>query len=184
MPAPTPIKLSTDEEAIVKRNLTSGKTPVRLRERSEIVLLAASGLPNYKIAEQMNIDVNRAGRWRNRYAQEGYAGIEKDRPRGGNHCGKDRLAAGQTRIWPRRLKSPRMACTASARSSRRVRTGASRQEEARAVSRPQRALGSTRCSETSKTHCMGLTMPSGKNTLAAISARSPTDSTGVSCSAA
>jgi len=89
MPAPTPIKLSTDEEAALKKNLTSGKTPVRLRERSEIILLAAAGLPNYKIAEQMGIDVNKVGRWRNRYAQERCAGIEKDRPRGANHGGKN-----------------------------------------------------------------------------------------------
>ena len=88
MPAPTPIKLSTDEEVILKKNLAGGKTPVRLRERSQIILLAASGQPNYQIAEQMGIDVNKVGRWRNRYAQEGYAGIEKDRPRGANHGGK------------------------------------------------------------------------------------------------
>lgn len=89
MPAPTPIKLSVEEEAVLKQHLTSGKTPVRVRERSQIVLLAAAGLPNYQIAEDMGIDVNKVGRWRNRYAQEGYAGIEKDRPRGANHGGKN-----------------------------------------------------------------------------------------------
>lgn len=89
MPAPIAIELSADEEDTLQKNLCSGKTPVRLRERSEIVLLASAGLPNYKIAQRMGIDVNKVGRWRNRYAQEGYAGIEKDRPRGANHGGKD-----------------------------------------------------------------------------------------------
>mgnify|MGYP006436485983 CR=1 FL=1 len=89
MPAPIAINLSADEETILQKNLRSGKTPVRLRERSEIVLLAAAGFPNYEIAERMGIDVNKVGRWRNRYAREGYPGIEKDRPRGANHGGKD-----------------------------------------------------------------------------------------------
>lgn len=89
MPTPTPIHLTGEERAMLEKNLRSGKTPVRLRERSEIVLLAASGLPNYKIAERLGIDINKVGRWRNRYAEEGYAGIEKDRPRGANHGGKD-----------------------------------------------------------------------------------------------
>lgn len=102
MPTPTPINLTGEEEAMLKKNLRSGKTPVRLRERSEIVLLAASGLPNYKIAERMGIDINKVGRWRNRYAEEGFAGIEKDRPRGANHGGRD--ASAQARLRSRIIK--------------------------------------------------------------------------------
>jgi transposase len=89
MPAPIAINLSATEKALLKKIQRSGKSPVRLRERSEIVLLAAEGLPNYKIAEHIGIDVNKVGRWRNRYAREGFPGIEKDRPRGANHGGKD-----------------------------------------------------------------------------------------------
>ena len=89
MPAPTPISLSTDEKIMLQKNLRSGKPPIRLRERSEVVLLAASGLPNYKIAERLDMNINKVGRWRNRYAEEGYPGIEKDKPRGANHGGKD-----------------------------------------------------------------------------------------------
>jgi len=102
MPTPTPINLTGEEKAMLKKNLRSGKTPVRLRERSEIVLLAASGLPNYKIAQRMGIDVNKVGRWRNRYAEEGYAGIEKDRPRGANHGGRN--ASTQARLRSRIIK--------------------------------------------------------------------------------
>ena len=89
MPAPVRISLTVAEEEALMSNLSSGKTPVRLRERSEIVLLAAAGLPNYQIAERLGIDVNKVGRWRNRFAQERHAGIEKDRPRGANHGGRD-----------------------------------------------------------------------------------------------
>lgn len=97
MPASIPIILSADEKAMLEKNLRSGRTPTRLRERSEIVLLSASGLPNYKIAQQMGIDINKVGRWRNRYADEGYAGIEKDRPRGADHGGKDALKQAKLR---------------------------------------------------------------------------------------
>ncbi|MBV1932037.1 MAG: IS630 family transposase, partial [Porticoccaceae bacterium] len=54
-----------------------------------IILLAAEGIPNYKIAERLDIDVNKVGRWRNRFAESGYQGIEKDLPRGANHGGKN-----------------------------------------------------------------------------------------------
>lgn len=89
MPAPVRISLTVAEEVALQRNLSSGRTPVRLRERSEIVLLAAAGLPNYQIAKRLGIDVNKVGRWRNRFAQERHAGIEKDLPRGANHGGRD-----------------------------------------------------------------------------------------------
>lgn len=53
--------------------------------------MAADQTPNYRIAEQLGLDVNTVGRWRNRYAAEGHAGIEKDRPRGANHGGKNTI---------------------------------------------------------------------------------------------
>jgi transposase len=89
MPAPIKIILSEEEKKQLKQNVKSRKTPVRLLERSKIVLLAAAGLPNYKISEELNIEVNRVGRWRNRFAEHGHCGIEKDLPRGGNHGGAD-----------------------------------------------------------------------------------------------
>ena len=61
---------------------------MRLLERSRIVLLAAQNIPNYQIAEQLGIDVNKVGRWRNRFSESGFEGIEKDLPRGRNHGGK------------------------------------------------------------------------------------------------
>jgi len=89
MPAQVEINLSAEEKKQLEKNIRSRKTPVRLRERSHIVLLAADRVPNYKIAKRLKLDINTVGRWRNRFADEGYASIEKDRPRGANHGGKD-----------------------------------------------------------------------------------------------
>ena len=97
MPAQIPIELSADETKQLKKNRRSRTTPVRLLERSTIVLLAAAGVPNYQIAAQLKIDVNKVGRWRNRFAERRLAGIEKDLPRGANHGGKNSVAQAKLR---------------------------------------------------------------------------------------
>ena len=64
--------------------------------------MAADSIPNYKIAVELGIDVNKVGRWRNRYAANGLKGIEKDLPRGANHGGKD--TAKQARLRSKIIK--------------------------------------------------------------------------------
>lgn len=59
------------------------RVSVRLAERAVIVLNAADGLENQEIGERMGITRQKAGRWRQRYAEYGLAGIEKDAPRPG-----------------------------------------------------------------------------------------------------
>lgn len=56
---------------------------MRLAQRASVVLLAAEGLENRQIGERLNITRQTAGRWRDRYARYGLAGIEKDAPRPG-----------------------------------------------------------------------------------------------------
>ena len=97
MPAQIPIQLSAVETKQLNKNQRSRKTPVRLLERSTIVLLAAEGIPNYQIATTLKIDVNKVGRWRNRFAERRLAGIEKDLPRGANHGGKNSAAQAKLR---------------------------------------------------------------------------------------
>lgn len=58
---------------------------VRLAERAAIVLYAADGLENQEIAQRMGISRYKVSRWRQRYAEGGLAGIEKDAPRPGRH---------------------------------------------------------------------------------------------------
>jgi len=87
MPAQTKIILSANEKKQLERNIKSRKTSRRLIERSNMILLAADKVPNYKIAKKLKLDVNTVGRWRNRFKEKRLPGIEKDLPRGANHGG-------------------------------------------------------------------------------------------------
>jgi Homeodomain-like domain len=76
------IELSEDDEDELIRLAHSKVDSVRLVERARIVLLAAQGLQDRQIAEELDIDRITAGRWRKRYIDSGLAGIERDLPRG------------------------------------------------------------------------------------------------------
>ncbi len=97
MPAQVEVNVTPEEKKQLEKNVTSRKTPVRLVERSKIVLFAASAMPNYQIAEKLGIDVNKVGRWRNRFAEKRLPGIEKDLPRGANHGGKNSIEQAKLR---------------------------------------------------------------------------------------
>ncbi len=76
------IELNPQEQAELTRLSRAKTSSVRLAERARIVLLAAQGLQNREIAEQLGIDRMTAGRWRQRYLESGLEGIERDLPRG------------------------------------------------------------------------------------------------------
>lgn len=80
--APT-ITLSPEEEGKLTRLARSNTTSVRLARRARIVLMAAAGMTNQAIAAELGIGRVQVGRWRERYARQGLAGIERDLPRGG-----------------------------------------------------------------------------------------------------
>lgn len=77
------IKLDMSERAKLEQLKRGRRVAVRLAERAEIILHAADGLENQQIAQRMGISRQKAGRWRDRYATHGLAGIEKDAPRPG-----------------------------------------------------------------------------------------------------
>jgi transposase len=79
--APT-IVLSEEDKAELTKLARSKKTSVRLAQRARIVLLAAQGMRNKDIATELDIGRVQVGRWRDRYAQSGIEGIERDLPRG------------------------------------------------------------------------------------------------------
>ena len=76
------IELSNEQEVELTRLARSKRTSVRLAQRAQIVLLAAQGLQNKDIAEQLGIGRLQVARWRERYLQSGLQGIEQDLPRG------------------------------------------------------------------------------------------------------
>ena len=68
-----------------------------------MMLMAADGMTNKAIAQELGTDQNKVGRWRRRFADQGMEGIAKERPRGGNHGGKCSKAQAQLRTKVIRL---------------------------------------------------------------------------------
>jgi transposase len=78
-----PIVLDTDQRQQLEELKRGRRVSVRLAERAAIVLHAADGLEDLEIGTLMGMTRQKAGRWRQRFAQQGLAGIEKDAPRPG-----------------------------------------------------------------------------------------------------
>jgi len=76
------IVLTDEQERELTRLARSKRTSVRLAQRARIVLLAAQGVLNQDIAEQLGIGRVQVARWRARYLESGLEGIERDLPRG------------------------------------------------------------------------------------------------------
>jgi transposase len=79
-----PAIVLSDEIRLRLEKLARGRsTPVRVAQRSRIVLLAGKGLQNKKIAMQMNIAPRMASLWRERFLALGVDGLLKDASRPG-----------------------------------------------------------------------------------------------------
>ena len=79
--APT-ITLTDDERMELTKLVRSKRTSVRLAQRAQIVLLADLGKQTIAIAAELGIGRLQVARWRERYAIDRLAGIERDLPRG------------------------------------------------------------------------------------------------------
>ena len=77
------IKLTKAEEGKLQRLSKARSSSIRVRERSAMILLAAEGVENQEIARRLKQDPGKVGRWRQRYAGQGLAGILKDKTRPG-----------------------------------------------------------------------------------------------------
>jgi transposase len=77
------IMLTDKDRSTLERWSRSRSTEARLVERARIILLAAEGRENKHIAVELGVTRATVGRWRDRFAGRGIAGIEKDAPRGG-----------------------------------------------------------------------------------------------------
>jgi transposase len=76
------IVLTNEEHAELSKLVRSKLSSVRIAQRARIVLLAANGMRNKDIAQQLGVGRVQVGRWRERYAEARLAGIERDLPRG------------------------------------------------------------------------------------------------------
>jgi transposase len=76
------VELNEEQEAELTKLARSKRTSVRLSQRARIVLLAAQGVQNKDIAQQLGVGRVQVARWRERYVELGLEGIERDLPRG------------------------------------------------------------------------------------------------------
>ena len=77
------IALSDEEVTHLSKLSKSRSVSVRLAERSRIILLADAGMTNEEIGYELDITRQKAGRWRERYANSGLEGISQDAYRPG-----------------------------------------------------------------------------------------------------
>jgi transposase len=80
--AAAPVTLTASERKILKQRVRGAKTPYRDRLRAQVVLAAARGRANERIAADLRVAAATARKWRGRFARHGLGGL-KDLPRSG-----------------------------------------------------------------------------------------------------
>ncbi len=81
-PAAVPVTLAASERKILKERVRGAKTCWRDRLRAQVVLAAARGRGNERIAADLGTCVSTVRKWRGRFARHGLGGL-KDLPRSG-----------------------------------------------------------------------------------------------------
>ena len=76
------LEITVDERMELERRVRAHTTPQRMVRRCRVVLLAAEGVPNRRIAPEVGMSEQYVGMWRRRFEAERLAGLE-DRPRSG-----------------------------------------------------------------------------------------------------
>jgi transposase len=82
IPKATLVVLTEEERAELERLARSSKSEHRLRQRAQIVLLAAQGLATRAVARRVGCTTGTASKWRVRYAADRLAGLEETGNRG------------------------------------------------------------------------------------------------------
>ena len=85
LPGAVPVVLSAGERKTLSKRVRGAKTAYRDRLRAQIVLAAARGRDNARIAADLRISADTVRKWRGRFAVRGLAGLA-DLPR----CGRPR----------------------------------------------------------------------------------------------
>ena len=82
LPGAVPVTLTAAERKTLKKRVRGAKTPYRDRLRAQIVLTAACGRDNARIARDLGVAVDTVRKWRGRFAARRLAGLT-DLPRPG-----------------------------------------------------------------------------------------------------
>ncbi|HTS32970.1 MAG TPA: helix-turn-helix domain-containing protein [Thermoplasmata archaeon] len=77
------VRLHRKEWRELRALAENSAAPGRLRLRARVVLRAAEGVPNQKIAAELGTDPGTVGRWRRRFLLHGTPGVLRDAPRSG-----------------------------------------------------------------------------------------------------
>lgn len=80
--AAEPLKITKSQRAQLESWIASPTSQQRVVHRSRIVLLAGDGKANHAIAREVGVSRPTVLLWRERFEQEGSAGLLRDRPRG------------------------------------------------------------------------------------------------------
>ncbi len=80
--AAVPVTLTASGRKTLKKRVRGAKTPYRDRLRAQVVLAAARGRDNERIAADLRVSVATVRKWRGRFAWHGLGGL-KDLPRSG-----------------------------------------------------------------------------------------------------
>ena len=77
MPGPpaVPVRMTSKREQKLRQIINAGTIPQRLVLRARIVMAAAAGDPNAKIARDLGCTENTVRQWRGRFARQGIRGI-------------------------------------------------------------------------------------------------------------
>ena len=77
------IQLAEATRKELEKSARSNTSSVRFARRAQIILLAAQGLTNKEIAEELGIGRLQPARWRKRFLEGGVDALRQDLPRGG-----------------------------------------------------------------------------------------------------
>jgi transposase len=71
-----PIELTNEERTELEHRLRAQTTAHRDRQRAEVILLSAEGVPGAKIAPRVGLSKQSVAKWRQRFLKEGLAGLD------------------------------------------------------------------------------------------------------------
>jgi hypothetical protein len=98
-PHAVPVTLTAAERKTLNKRVRGMITPWRDRLRARIVLAAARGRDNARIAADLEVSVNTVRKWRGRFAACGLGGL-KDLPGPGGRGGSARRIVPRWSRWP------------------------------------------------------------------------------------